>query len=195
MENIVCTHCHEPLSAGYYNIPHLVPCPSCQTPIKVDVFPALFRDLQPGKTGEALIDDQAGCFYHPLKKAVIPCDQCGRFLCALCDVEFGGKHVCTVCLETGQKKGKIVDLERHRTLYDSTALRLALYPLIIFYFTLVTAPITLYIAIRHWRSPMSIVRRTKIRFILAIAIAILEILAWIAGIMGLVSLLTRYRHG
>jgi len=147
-------------------------------PIRIDVFPAFTRGLGPGKAGETLTDDQASCFYHAQKKAVIPCDHCGRFLCALCDVEWGGKHLCPACLEAGKKKGKIVSLERHRLLYDSTALKIAVLPVITIWFTLVSAPIALYLAIRYWNSPMSLVRRTKIRFVLAMVISSLQILGW-----------------
>ena len=122
------------------------------------------------------MDDQASCFYHSQKKAVVPCAYCGRFLCALCDVEWDGKHLCPACLETGKKKGKIINHERRRVLYD-----------VLFWFTLFTAPIALYIAIRHWNSPTSIVGRSKIRFVLAIMLSGLQILAWIAGIAYLVS--------
>ncbi len=133
------------------------------------------------------MDDQASCFYHSQKKAVIPCDNCGRFLCALCDVELGGKHLCPACLETGKKKGRIIDLERHRVLYDAAALKLAIYPVLMFWFTLFTAPIALYLAIRHWNSPGSIVGRTRIRSVLAIMLSGLQILAWIVGIAYIVS--------
>ena len=187
MKEISCTHCHTPILAGFYNTPDLIRCPSCHVPIRIDVFPAFYRHFGPGKEGEALTDDQASCFYHPQKRAVIPCDHCGRFLCGLCDVEFGGRHLCPACLETGKKKGRIINLDRHRVLYDSVALRLAVFPMITIWFTLVTAPIALYLAIRHWKSPTSLVRRTRIRFIFAMAVAGLQILAWTTGILFLVS--------
>ncbi len=187
MEKVSCTQCHAPIPPGYYNTTDFIPCPSCHVPIRINAFPALFRGLQPVKDGETLIDDEASCYYHPQKKAVLPCDHCGRFLCALCDVELGGKHLCPVCVETGKKKGRIVNLDRHRVLYDSVALRLALFPIITVWFTLITAPMVLYLAIRHWKSPASLVRRTKIRFIFAMTLAGLQILAWTTGIVYLVS--------
>jgi len=156
-------------------------------PIMIEVFPAFSRGLRPGKAGEALMDDQASCFYHPQKKAAIPCDHCGRFLCALCDVEWGDKHLCPACLESGKKRGKITRLERHRVLYDSAALGLSVIPMITIWFTLLTAPIALYVAFRHWNSPLSMVRRTRIRFVLAIVLSSLQILAWAAWIIFLIS--------
>ncbi len=187
MEVISCTQCHAPILPGYYNTQNFIPCPSCRALIRVDAFPALSRGLQLGKEGETLTDDQASCFYHPQKTAVVPCDHCGRFLCALCDVELGGKHLCPACVETGRKKGRMVNLNRHRVLYDGVALRLALFPIITVWFTIVTAPVAIYVSIRHWNSPLSVIKRTKVRFVLAILISGLQILAWATGIVYLAS--------
>ena len=166
----------------------MAPCPSCGAALKVDLFPAYFTGPIKGRVGEnLLVEGESSCFYHPQKRAVVPCDACGRFLCALCDCELNGQHLCPVCLETGRKKGKLKNLQNHRTLYDNLALALAIFPLLIFYFTIVTAPMALYLAIRHWNTPSSIIPRSKIRFIMAIAVASLEILAWVAGIYYLVN--------
>jgi hypothetical protein len=61
------------------------------------------------------------------------------------------------------------------------------FPMITIWFTLVTAPIALYLALRHWKSPTSLVRRTKIRFVFAVTLAGLQILAWTTGILYFVS--------
>ena len=73
-------------------------------------------------------------------------------------------------------------------LYDSVALRLAIFPLIMFWFTLVTAPAALYLSLRHWNAPTSIVTRGKSRFVAAMALSGLQIVAWALGIAHLVSL-------
>jgi hypothetical protein len=184
---VQCPKCHAWLLEGIFNQPELSPCPACGVPLQVEVFPALFRKINPGKKSEAiLVEGESGCFYHPQKKAVLPCDSCGRFLCALCDCELNGRHFCPACLETGKTKGKIKSLDQGRTLYDSLALSLAIYPMLIFYFTLLTAPMALFTAIRYWRAPRSLVRRTKIRFVAAIIISLLQIAGW--GIFFIVFL-------
>jgi hypothetical protein len=137
-----------------------------------------------------MVEGESSCFYHPQKKAVLPCDGCGRFLCALCDCQLNGQHFCPACLEAGKSKGKIKSLDSQRTLYDSIALSLAIYPLLIFYFTLITAPMVLFVAIRYWKSPASLVHRSKIRFVVAIIFALLQIAGW--GIL-FVSIATRHR--
>ena len=66
--------------------------------------------------------DQASCFYHPNKKASVPCDNCGRFLCALCDVDFGGRRLCPACIEAGSGTESETTLDTRRILYDKLAL-------------------------------------------------------------------------
>src|SRR4051812_10375500 len=79
-------------------------CPRCGDWVQAYVFPAL-RRLQPVTLAEsALVEGQSSCFYHPQKLAAIACESCGRFLCALCDVEIGGVHRCPRCLESGRRK-------------------------------------------------------------------------------------------
>ena len=79
-----------------------------------------------GSIGEAIVvEGEAACFYHPGKRATVPCGVCGRFLCALCDLELNGRHVCPACLETSRRKGDLRNLDTRRMLYDSAALSLA----------------------------------------------------------------------
>ena len=185
---IQCTKCMEPLHRALWNTTELVECPSCHDPIHVDAFPALLQGLQEGTAGEFLLtDDESGCFFHPNKKAVISCSNCGRFLCALCDVEFGDSHLCTSCLESGKKKHKIKNLENHRTLYDNIALSMAVIPLIVWFITIITAPLSLILVIRYWKAPSSIILRTKIRFIIAFIIGFLQITGWVIGIFALIT--------
>ncbi|HLX94629.1 MAG TPA: hypothetical protein VKU37_02685 [Verrucomicrobiae bacterium] len=176
---IQCPRCQAWLLEGVFNQPELVPCPACGVPLQTEIFPAFFRPINPGRAGEAvMVEGESSCFYHPQKKAVRPCDGCGRFLCALCDCEFNGQHFCPACLETGKTRGRIKNLENQRMRYDSIALALAIYPLLLFYFTLITAPISLFVAIRYWNAPRSLVHRTRIRHVAAITLALLQMTGW-----------------
>lgn len=187
---IQCPACHTALLTGVFNVPELAPCPSCQTSLQIEVFPALFRPVAVGRDAEAvMLEGESACFYHPQKKAVLPCDGCGRFLCALCDCEVGGRHFCPACLEAGRTKRKIKSLEKSRTLYDSIALALTLYPLLCFYPAFICAPIAVFVIIRYWKAPLSIVHRTKIRFIIASILAALEIF----GCVVFIYFLMHYR--
>lgn len=180
---VSCTKCRQPLPPEFFNRQETRPCPSCSSLLRVEVFPALFHAPAAVNAGErVLVEGEAGCFYHPQKKAVLPCEECGRFLCALCDVELNGRHLCTACLESGKKKGKLKSLQDRRMLYDSMALTLAVVPILVWPFTIVTAPATFYVAIRYWKEPMSLIPRTKSRFWVAMFIAALQIAGWVVGL-------------
>jgi len=185
---ISCTRCDTPLNSEKINTFVLVPCATCNQPIRADVYPALFRKIPSGHTGDPLqAEKEAGCFYHPAKKATITCSACGRFLCALCDVEFNNRHLCPVCLEKGKTKRKIKNLENHRICYDKIALVIALLSMFLIWPTIITAPIVIFMVIRYWRAPGSIIPRGKIRFILAFGIACLQIVGWILILGNLIS--------
>lgn len=176
---IECGTCQLPLRYSTFNKGDFSKCSSCGTPSLVYVFPAFFAHRQLGPANEGLLlDKEASCFYHPRKKAVTHCELCGRFLCSLCDVEFQGQHVCPACIRVGKEKGKIKDLEDSRVLYDDLALSVAIIPLLFFFLTFVTAPISIYISVRYWNASGSIIPRTKIRFIIAIILSFLQITGW-----------------
>jgi hypothetical protein len=177
--SVVCTKCSTPLPPGALNTDDLTVCPACGVSLQAMVFPAFFRTINPGSAGEkVLADTDAGCFYHPQKKAVIPCDNCGRFLCALCDVELDGRHLCPSCLESGEKKGRLKSLEKSNLLMDDIALAVAVLPLLFWPLTLLTAPTSIFLCIRYWRTRLSILPRTRLRFLAAFIFASLQILGW-----------------
>jgi hypothetical protein len=174
-----CTLCNTPLGSGAVNTNSLAACGGCGSRIRADIYPALTRPLPLGQTAAAVqLDKEAGCFYHPLKKAVVPCTMCGRFLCALCDLPLNNQHLCPACLERGRIKRNFKNLENHRTCYDTIALLLVTVSCIFYWVTILTAPIAIYLVVRHWNSPSSIIPRTKIRFILAFILAGMQISAW-----------------
>ena len=175
-----CPQCHKTLDKSQINTPDLTTCPSCKTALRADVFSALYKPLSDDQIGETIkTGKEASCFFHPNKKAEVTCAVCGRFLCSLCDLEINTDHLCPLCLEKGRTKRKISNLENNRTCYDTIALCLAVYPLLIFWPTLLTAPIAIFISIRYWKTPSSIIPRTKFRFIAAIGIAGLQIGGWV----------------
>jgi len=146
----------------------------------VEVFPALLSAPAIGRSGEALVSEgESSCFYHPEKRAAAACENCGRFLCALCDVDLNGQHLCPACLQTGKRKGKLKQLENRQTRHDSMALTLAIAPMLIMWLTIATAPATIYIVIRYWNARSSILKRSRWRMVVAFIIAVLQIAAWI----------------
>lgn len=184
---IACPKCRAVLGVEFFNQPAWLACPSCKTELRINVFPALFREEKITPAEKLMAEGEAGCFYHPEKKAAVVCDACGRFLCALCDVDFNGQHLCPACLEAGRQKGKIAKLQNTRTRHDRIAIALAVLPMLLFYFTFITAPAALFYSIWHWKSPGSIApNHRRLNLIIAMTIASLEIAGWVALIVWLI---------
>jgi len=193
---IGCPVCTRALPPDTWNLSYETYCPSCRAPITALVFPALLRGSA-GALPELVVEGgEATCFYHARKKAVVPCDQCGRFLCSLCQVELSGQNWCPSCLELHRKQGRLATLDHRRTLYDNMALLLAIAPIVsvlLWFMTLFTAPAALFVVFRHWRSPSSLVPRTKVRFVIAGVAALLEIAGWVFIIFSAILISWRSR--
>lgn len=185
--HVPCPECQEPLPRQLFNRSGGGECPHCKTKLDVSVFPALFSDPERERAlgNNRQNEDQAGCYFHPHKEAAVPCDGCGLFLCALCDTEIGDRHVCPNCLEKDLSEQQQSNLVTHRPLYDQMTFALSAYPLVIFPFiTLFTAPAALFVAVRYWKVPGSLVARSRWRLILGVVLSVLQILAWIAIFSG-----------
>jgi hypothetical protein len=166
---IQCPKCRAWLLDGVFNQPELAPCPACGAPLQIEIFPAFFRKIAAGRSGEAvIIEGESSCFYHPQKKAVVPCDACGRFLCALCDCELKGQHLCPSCLEASRKKQTIQGLEDERPLHRRQVFVLSVLPI------LITGPIAVFAALRYWKSPTSIVQPMRWAMPLALFLGSLQ---------------------
>jgi len=156
-----------------------MPCPSCASEVRALVFPAFLNHLE-STSAEAILDEtEASCFYHPAKKATVACESCGRFICALCEVELEGSRLCPQCLESGKRKGKLTSLEGSRTLYNSLALVLAVVPIFTVSLTLIAAPIALFICLYYRNAPRSLVRPGRWKWWLALILSTLQIVGWV----------------
>ena len=152
-------------------------------------FPALYGAAEKVDLSQLTVGDgDACCYEHATKKASALCSNCGRFLCALCEVPLGRETLCPDCVSGTKAKAHQSSLDTDRILYDSIALAIATWPVLIFYFVVFTAPLSLGVAIYGWKKPMSLVRQSRWRFYLALAISGLEI----AGMVAFVFFLTYY---
>jgi hypothetical protein len=150
-------------------------CSRCGLTLQTLVFPAIANTAR-GTAPEVIGDDsEASCFYHSHSRAAVPCEQCGRFLCHLCDLEVEGRHLCPSCFQAGLTHKRLETVETRRTMYDTVALALATIPAVFLWPVLVTAPAALWVVVRRWNAPGSLVSRTRIRFYLAALFALAEI--------------------
>ena len=178
---LTCIKCCGPLPVDLFNRGDLSACPQCQVELQLEVFAAFYKSPEAAHTGErTVVESESSCFYHPQKKAVVPCEACGRFLCALCDVHLDGRHLCPSCLETGKKKKTIHSLEDMRMLYNRQALVLAVLPLFI------TGLAAIYVAARYWKAPTSLVRPMRWAMPVALVLGTLQTLVFVIVIIAAV---------
>ena len=170
-----CPKCKEPLAgivetgAGH--------CGACATLLDFSLFPARLRPKPVARAVRSMEGD-ATCFFHAQNQAAAICDGCGRYVCTVCVLPGDkGQQVCPPCLSSGRKKS--VTKADEIVVYDSLAMTLALVPMLMWPFTVVTAPSVLIVAIYGWRKPRSLIRPGNSRLILAMVIAVLQITGWV----------------
>lgn len=177
-----CPRCRAPLPESLADLGYWAPCPVCGVEVQCEVFPALAAGPRRGRPGETLLESsEASCFFHAEKRAAVACESCGRFLCALCDLELDGRHLCPSCLSAGRRKGALAHLDRFRLSFSGIALLTAVLPGLAFpLMTFITAPVALVILIVGWRRPPSLTGRRRIfTSILAAVLALGQIVAWV----------------
>lgn len=172
---ISCGACAFPVPSELWNRGEEARCPGCGQSVHALVFPAIVRNLAGALPQPLGSEEEASCFYHPQSRAAVPCDECGRFLCQLCELDVDGRHLCPGCFEAGLTTQKLDTVESRRTMYDTVALALATLPLLLVWPVIFTAPWALSTVVRRWNAPGSLVPRTRIRFYVAGLFALAEI--------------------
>lgn len=168
----------------------ILPCPVCRQTSRVWSFPALFQDSRADAGQRLLEEGQSSCMNHPQKQAVAVCDGCGKFLCALCDVDWNGEHLCTACIQHRKQSDHEGAYQTAYIHYDSVALGVVLLSLMMMsFFGLggLIAPITFYIAWRYWRVPWRPVPHRKWRMALAVILANLVFITWLGFLVYLLA--------
>jgi hypothetical protein len=156
--------------------------------MRADLFQAFYRLTDPGGAGKSIMEQgQAECYNHPGRQAKVACSQCGRLLCELCEVELQGRSLCFSCLKSNRGKQKEVGVDNQRTLYDSIALALATVPILFIFPTVITAPAAVYVTLRYWKQPVSVLPRSRWRSILALILAGGQIAGWIILLITIIG--------
>ncbi len=184
---VPCARCDMPLPKWELSRSNEATCTNCGSENEVRVFPAILQRGAGPSRAETAAEGEAACFDHPHKRAVADCKQCGRFVCGICAVEFAGSVWCPSCIAAGAGQARAARLDPTRPLYDSNVLTLPLASLLVWPVSFATAPAALVLGIMKWKSPLSLVRRSRWRIVVGMSIATFEIAAWVAGILYLVS--------
>ncbi len=190
---LTCPRCHEslaPLTAA--ELAALTNCPRCRQVLEITLLPAYGRAPTVGQVGSnRTADDDPACFFHASKRAEVPCDQCGRFLCALCQLVVAGQNLCPTCLASGAG-GPRGAWEKERFRWDLLAWFLVLGPplsLCLWFLSPLTSLVALGIGVWKLNSPPSRIHRSRRRLVVAVLAAVVLLLA--AG--GLITFLATNR--
>lgn len=151
---VTCPHCSQDIPADS----EWQSCPYCQKQMYIRIWPAVRRNAN----AAAALSDQATCFFHPDKAFQACCQRCGRFVCALCDLQLGAEHVCPTCFERGRTdpgagaapgaKGEW----RHRdVLYDSIASTAGWAWIIIWPLFVIALPSVIFLHVKYRKAPRS----------------------------------------
>jgi len=148
-------------------------CFACHTKYALAEFPALraTRVVSHARAADTAAND-ATCFFHAQNQADAVCDSCGRFLCNVCAVNYGGRTLCPTCIAAGKTTpgAKTLSSEWNP---DGLALLLSTAPIIFGPFALLTALAALILIALNWNKHMTTpVRRVRWQ-------------RWVAGVLAL----------
>ncbi len=160
---VACPDCGFALPADALARESDTACPQCRARLTGGLFPAFWNPepVVPSLADHAA-DGEAVCFFHPENRAALSCDRCGRFICAVCDMPLGTRHLCPTCLSSGLGGEKLPELVAGRFLWADAALLTGLLPLLVSPFVwpglFVTGPAAIFCAIYGWKRPGSLPR-------------------------------------
>jgi hypothetical protein len=140
-------------------------CPHCEKRLQIRVWPIVRQN----NSAAPALADQATCFFHPDKAFQACCQRCGRFVCALCDLQLGAEHVCPVCFERGRadsgaESGK-AEWRYRDVLYDSIALTVGWGWILFWPVVVVAIPTVIVLHVKYRKAPRSyLIARSGWRF-------------------------------
>jgi hypothetical protein len=140
-------------------------CPYCEKQLQIIFWPLVRQN----NSAAMAVSDEATCFFHPDKAFQACCQRCGRFVCALCDLQLGAEHVCPTCFErgraaSGMEPGK-AEWRYRDVLYDSIALTIGWGWILFWPVFVVALPAAIFLHVKFRKTPRSyLIPRSGWRF-------------------------------
>ena len=197
--SLTCPACGAALGPDGLDDAQEATCPSCHVGLRGQVFRAWWTPTSLGAPSfERAMDGEAVCFFHPANRAALPCDSCGRFLCTVCDMPVGSRHLCPVCLSKGLGKEKLPEIIPRRFLWSRTSLLLGVFPILLAIFLwpvlFVTGGTAMIVALVGWKRPGSLVfGRQRWGAIAGLVLGLIQVAGWV-GIIMLFSYSSSHSH-
>jgi len=140
-------------------------CPYCDKRLQIRVWPVVRQN----NNAATALSHQATCFFHPDKAFQACCQRCGRFVCALCDLQLGVEHVCPTCFErgraeSGSEAGK-AEWRYRDVLYDSIAVTVGWGWILVWPSIVAALPTVIFLHLKYRKAPGSyLIPRSGWRF-------------------------------
>lgn len=191
MPSLSCPKCRIALPEVAVPTPSTAGCSACGAVWQVFPLPSLFRPGPTARSGERILSDaEASCFQHAQKKATAHCQGCGRFLCALCEVELGREVICPACFELRKRRPEKTRLLDRKTRWDQVALSVSLGAMLMYPFLFIAVPVAFTIIFWQCRKPQSLVYKVGFNFFVATLVTIaatLELALIVYGVLNVMS--------
>jgi hypothetical protein len=179
--HLTCPRCGESLPVNLFVAGQPGRCPACHSQVEAYIFPEFDKNPS-ARSGIRLAQEhEAVCYFHSRYCATNPCDNCGRFLCEICAINVGSRHLCAECLSQLRKQRDESGLVHYAALFDNVSLFLVTAPVITIFFwflTIFSAPVSLFLSFYYWSRQWTLLPRSPIRFVLAILFSLLLIALW-----------------
>ena len=189
--SLPCPGCRIGLAPAAFSMDAPLECPSCRVRLEGAVFPAFWREEEGAFAGAVPAGEaEAACFFHPENRAALSCERCGRFICQVCDLAIGARHLCPACVSAGITGEKLPEIVARRFLWIEAAFYFGLIPLLVgigmWPFIVVTGVMAIFFAVWGWRRPGSIPRAAR-RWpaVVGLVGGFIQIAAW-AGMLLLI---------
>jgi hypothetical protein len=136
---------------------------------------------------------EATCFFCEGQTATDECAHCGRFVCDRCKADWAGSVTCLTCIHAMRELKGDDRFVSGRLVYDNLALLMVVAPALSIpvyglFFSAMLAPFSLFLALRHWKSPRGIVPRGRARLVWALLVSGGFLAATAAGVVALIVL-------
>ncbi len=161
-------------------------CPVCGSGVKLTLFPRLYRAFAREDLDAPAGEGEATCSFFPELRAEKECEECGSFMSGRAATVWEERNLCLPCLHRLREVDKSPSLLARASLHDKRALALVtlLAPVSLF-----SAPLALYLLIRHRKDQKGFVPRGKAVWWLAFLLSAAWIAAWLVIIVIWVSLI------
>lgn len=175
-----CASCGAALDPAAIAAGALQRCRHCGTRQLTALYPTLWRRRSSGDAPRPRRSEgETACYFHAENAPECACADCGRYICALCAITADSATRCPACTDLRIAALRGEQRIGERVAHEKTALGVAALPFLFPPITLVTAPIALYLSIRHWRTPSTPHIRTRLPLAIAFFLAGAQSFFWL----------------